>query len=325
MRIPTPGRGVGDWRALVYGVRGEGVGNGVRVLLLFLADHMDGQRRVSVPRSRIAGALGVSTAEVTKRIGAAHAAGLLDTVRKGRPHVTAQYQGLFPTPSRGNPVVTSNQTVRGMGNHTSSERSRGNPVVVASSKRSDSDAPSVSDAEALARPRQAAAPPRETEGSASGEGQRASGDRERGSDVVGRETVTRGAPNDGQRFDPWKNAKKKTNNAISERFARSADKRRLLDHVQRIAQLSLTAAASDDPDADDPVWDAEADLDAAAAEMFDLEHVFGWGFDDRGWKVPPAAVDRLIAGRWLNKYLNWYQLDQEPLTWRGDAEHEQTA
>ncbi len=68
-----------EWKALVYLYRGPGVSNGVRVLLLYLADHMGANRVVSVPRSTIARDLNISEREVTQRIEAAREAGLLDT------------------------------------------------------------------------------------------------------------------------------------------------------------------------------------------------------------------------------------------------------
>lgn len=129
--VPT----VADWKATVYQHRAEGLGNGVRVLLLFLADNMKANRMVSVPRSQIAAALGVSTAEVTKRIKAARDAGLLYSVRQGRPGVTAVYQGLFPSLSVGNPGVTKPEAAHGTGNHTSISASLGNPGVAATVKR----------------------------------------------------------------------------------------------------------------------------------------------------------------------------------------------
>lgn len=98
-----------DWRAVVY--RHAGINNSVRVLLLYLADNMRADRTVSIPQSRIAEALGVSTRRVKERIAAARSAGLLDTVRKGRPGTTAMYQGLLPKPSLGADVRT-NQTAQ---------------------------------------------------------------------------------------------------------------------------------------------------------------------------------------------------------------------
>lgn len=137
-----------EWRALVYRYRGPGVGNGVRVLLIYLADHMRPNRTVSVPRSTIARDLGISTAEVTKRMKAAKDAGLLDPVQRGRPGVTAVYQGLFPSPVRGmgnptsgvTPGLPSETAQHGMGNPTSKPPVRGNPGVAATIKRSESKA-----------------------------------------------------------------------------------------------------------------------------------------------------------------------------------------
>ena len=91
----TTASGSAEWKAHVYRYHGPYVGNGVRVLLLLLADHMDQRRHVSVPRPRLAGMLGISEMEVKKRVAAAKKAGLLDNVVKGHNGVTAVYQGLF--------------------------------------------------------------------------------------------------------------------------------------------------------------------------------------------------------------------------------------
>ncbi len=132
-----------EWKALVYCYRGPGVGNGVRVLLLYLADRMRANRTVSVPRSTIARDLGISASEVTQRIKAARDAGLLDTVVQASPHVTAVYAGQFPAPVRGTgptSEVTSGSPqhppVWGTGNPTSKPPVRGNPEVSPNSKRS---------------------------------------------------------------------------------------------------------------------------------------------------------------------------------------------
>src|SRR5215207_906089 len=84
-----------EWKAHVYRYHGEGVGNGVRVLLLYLADNMDDRCHVSVPRPKLAAKLGIAEMEVKKRIAAAKKAGLIDSVVRGHNGVTAVYQGLF--------------------------------------------------------------------------------------------------------------------------------------------------------------------------------------------------------------------------------------
>ncbi len=66
------------------------------MLLLFLADRMTQDRRVSVPRSTLATALRVSERRITERIKEAHEHGFLSTVRRGQKGITAVYQGLFP-------------------------------------------------------------------------------------------------------------------------------------------------------------------------------------------------------------------------------------
>lgn len=68
----------------------------VKVYLLFLADHMKADRKVSVPRRTVAGALGCSERRVNDWNTTAVRAGLLDVVVRGQKHVTAVYQGLFP-------------------------------------------------------------------------------------------------------------------------------------------------------------------------------------------------------------------------------------
>lgn len=100
-----------DWRAVVY--RHAGINNSVRVLLLYLADNMRADRTVSIPQSQIAADLGVNVRRVKERIAAARSAGLLDTVRKGRPGTTAMYQGLFPSVSLGTPGVPKEEPQHG--------------------------------------------------------------------------------------------------------------------------------------------------------------------------------------------------------------------
>jgi len=100
-------RTVEDWRRVV--LRSQSISNPVRVLLLYLADRMFADRKVSVPRTTIAQDLGVSERRVTARVSAARNAGFLDTVVRGQKHVTAVYQGLFPVDLRG----TSTSPLRG--------------------------------------------------------------------------------------------------------------------------------------------------------------------------------------------------------------------
>ncbi|MCH1867077.1 hypothetical protein [Nocardioides sp. CFH 31398] len=83
------------FRAAVYAER-EGMTNGCRVLLLRLADSMNARGIVSVPRAQLADEFGVHTSGITERIKLARDLGFLDIVRRGRPGVTAVYQGLIP-------------------------------------------------------------------------------------------------------------------------------------------------------------------------------------------------------------------------------------
>lgn len=139
MAYTVPGRDVGSWRALVYRYRGPAVGNGVRVLLLYLADHMNSHRYVSVPRQRIAHDLGVSESEVRTRLTAAHKAGLIDTVQRGQKGRTAVYQGLFS----GYPGVSTERPRKGTGNRPPENGFSGYPGVPTSSKRNESEAPGL--------------------------------------------------------------------------------------------------------------------------------------------------------------------------------------
>lgn len=83
------------FRTAVYAPR-EGMTNGCRVLLLRLADDMNAHGVVSIPRSTLAAEFGVAPARITENITLAKKLGLLGTVRRGRPGVTAVYQGQIP-------------------------------------------------------------------------------------------------------------------------------------------------------------------------------------------------------------------------------------
>ena len=97
-------RTVDDWRRAVY--RSHAIGDPVRVLLLFLAEHMKSDRTLSVKRDVIATALGKSERRVSERVSAAHEAGFLSTISPGyRGHVPV-YQGLFPDEERVTPTST---------------------------------------------------------------------------------------------------------------------------------------------------------------------------------------------------------------------------
>jgi hypothetical protein len=98
------------FRAAVYGKR-DGLTNGCRVLLLRLSDDMNANAIVSIPRSKLAHDLDVAPARITEWIQQAKDLGFLDTVRRGRPGVTATYQGLNPGPL-GTPGRTSERYAR---------------------------------------------------------------------------------------------------------------------------------------------------------------------------------------------------------------------
>src|SRR4051794_21166078 len=79
--------------------------DGCRVLLLRLADSMDPDGYVSIPRTKLAAQLGVAPARVSERIKLARALGFLDIAEQARPRVTAVYQGMLPDAARGTGAV----------------------------------------------------------------------------------------------------------------------------------------------------------------------------------------------------------------------------
>ena len=83
------------WRKAVYAPT-DGMTHGCRVLLLRLSDDMNHKGIVSIPRSRLAEEFGCDPALVTRWVTIAKRLGFLDTVRRGRPHVTAVYQATIP-------------------------------------------------------------------------------------------------------------------------------------------------------------------------------------------------------------------------------------
>lgn len=113
-------RSVEDWRREVYRARVVVTSAGVKVRvtstvrlgLIYLSDHMKGDRTVSRPRHLMAADLGVSERSVDNIISAAHVAELLDTVVKGHKGVTAVYQGVFPTTFSANPGVRAKNRVQ---------------------------------------------------------------------------------------------------------------------------------------------------------------------------------------------------------------------
>jgi DNA-binding Lrp family transcriptional regulator len=81
----------------VFSTQDERMSSAVKVLCLYLADHMgERDRKVSVPRQRIADALGIHKARVGERLTKAVEAGFLDRVSRGHNGRTAVYQGTRP-------------------------------------------------------------------------------------------------------------------------------------------------------------------------------------------------------------------------------------
>jgi len=85
------------FRRAVYANRGA-ITPGCQVLLLRLSDDMNATAIVSIPRSKLAEEFDCPPVRITEWINQAFAAGLLDRVRRGRPGVTAVYQGLVVGP-----------------------------------------------------------------------------------------------------------------------------------------------------------------------------------------------------------------------------------
>lgn len=92
-RIPGPAQ----WRAAVKANRD--ITGEVRALLIELSYQMNQQRKVSIPQTRMAEEYGVSLRTIRTRIEDAHRADLLSTVVRGRPGMTAVYQGIMPSPN----------------------------------------------------------------------------------------------------------------------------------------------------------------------------------------------------------------------------------
>lgn len=68
----------------------------VKLLCVYLADHMTADRHVSVPRAVIAQGLGIHEQRVAERLKKAVNAGFLTHVRIGHVGRTAEYQGARP-------------------------------------------------------------------------------------------------------------------------------------------------------------------------------------------------------------------------------------
>jgi hypothetical protein len=95
------------FRDAVYAGR-PGMTDGCRVLLLRLADSMDADGYVSIPRTRLAAQLGVAPARISERIKLARSLGFLDIAEAPRPRFTAKYQGMIPDAVRGTESVPLN-------------------------------------------------------------------------------------------------------------------------------------------------------------------------------------------------------------------------
>lgn len=110
---------------------------GCQVLLLRLADSMDAKAIVSVPRSTLAEEFACPPVRITEWINQAKAAGFLDTVRRGRPGVTAVYQGLYVgrlvregVPPLGTPQPTNQEVREGVPQIDGQRYARAVPQVV---------------------------------------------------------------------------------------------------------------------------------------------------------------------------------------------------
>lgn len=82
------------WRVEVF--RSAAINDGTRVLLLALAEGMDGRGYVSTPRLTLALRVGKSERKVSQRLQEAVAARLLDRVQRGHKGTTATYRALLP-------------------------------------------------------------------------------------------------------------------------------------------------------------------------------------------------------------------------------------
>ena len=85
------------FRQGVYAARGS-ITPGCQVLLLRLSDDMNANCVVSIPRSRLTEEFGCDKSRITEWMNQAKAAGFLSVVRRGRPGVTAVYQGAYVAP-----------------------------------------------------------------------------------------------------------------------------------------------------------------------------------------------------------------------------------
>lgn len=86
------------WKRAILAHRTPGMHGEVRALLLYAVHHPTTKASAvwSIPRQQLAETFNVHPSYITKWIQRAKAEGLIDTVRSGRPGVTAVYQGLVP-------------------------------------------------------------------------------------------------------------------------------------------------------------------------------------------------------------------------------------
>ncbi len=85
------------FRKGVYAARNR-LTPGCQLMLLRLSDDMNSNAITSVPRSRLAADLDCPPVRITEWVNQATAEGFLSRVRRGRPGVTAVYQGLVVVP-----------------------------------------------------------------------------------------------------------------------------------------------------------------------------------------------------------------------------------
>lgn len=90
-------------------------------------------------------------------------------------------------------------------------------------------------------------------------------------------------------------------------------------HRQQMIQAIREAAGRDDNDYayedDNHPLGKLADL---LTEALDGEDILSWAMGDMGWTVPKKATHPYEAGIWLNKLLNWWQVNQSQLTYAGE-------
>jgi hypothetical protein len=97
---------IGGWRRRVFAAPASELPDSVRVLLLWLADHVDEHGGICVPRSDMAEGIGRSHRRINDRLDDAVALGWLRRIDPGRPGATARYSADVP-PLDGAPVRPS--------------------------------------------------------------------------------------------------------------------------------------------------------------------------------------------------------------------------